>query len=86
LTVEAENLATDPKLLGQLKNLERSQSFCFPALKKNHQPLKNAANTAQFASPVTEETYGQAERREVPANTKQCSSWAAEQNKRVRVF
>ena len=57
-TIEAENLAIDPKLLGQLENLERSQNF--PALKKNHQPLKNAAKMAQFASPVTEETYSEA--------------------------
>ena len=92
LTVEAENLAIDPKLLGQLENLERSQNFL--ALKKNRQPLKNAANTAQFASPVTEETYSEAGKRVVPADTKQCSSWAlrtfhawaAECNKRVHVF
>ena len=74
LTVVAENLAIDPKLLGQLENLERSQNFL--ALKKNHQPLKNAANTAQFASSVTEETYSEAGKRVVPANMKQCSSWA----------
>ena len=73
-TVEAENLAIDPKLLGQLENLERSQNI--PALKNNRQPLKSAANTAQFASPVTEETYSEAGKRVVPANTKQCSSWA----------
>ena len=61
-TVEAEprNLAIDP---GQLENLERSQNF--PALKKNRQPLKNAANTAQIASPVTEETYSEAGKRVV---------------------
>ena len=62
-TVEAENLAIDPKLLGQLENLERSQNF--PGLKKNRQPLKNAAKTAQFASPVTEETYSEAGKRVV---------------------
>ena len=73
-TVKAENLAIESKLLGQLENLERSQNF--PALKKNRQLLKNAANTAQFASPVTEETYSEAGKRVVPANTKQCSSWA----------
>ena len=72
-TVEAENLAIDPNLVGQLENLERSQSFCS---KKNRQPFKIAANMAQFASPVTEETYSEAGKRVVPANMKQCSSWA----------
>ena len=74
LTVEAENLAIDPKLLGQLENLERSQNI--PALKNNRQPLKSAANTAQFASPVTEETYSEAGKRKLLMNMTQCSSWA----------
>ena len=38
--------------------------------------MKNAANMAQFASPVMEETYSEAGKREVLVNTTQCSSWA----------
>ena len=58
------------------RTLERSQSFCFLALKKDRQPLKNAANMGQFASPVTEETYSEAGKRVLLMNMTQCSSCA----------
>ena len=92
-TVEAENLGIDPKLLGQLENLERSQNF--PALKKKESPaIEERCKHSTISSPVTEETYSEAGKRVVPANTMQCSSWAlrtfhawaAERNKRVHVF
>ena len=46
------------------------------SLEMKCQPLKNIANTARFVSSVTEETYNEAGKEVVPANTKQCNSWA----------